>query len=82
MNHTLKVPINILERSDLTSHEKIVWLHLLTMQEMGATIYSLAQAGELYGMSARGWQRIGKSLMKKGLVTKTKHEYIIAGGSL
>ena len=82
MNHTIKVPISILERSDLTSHEKVVWLHLLTMQEMGATIYSLAQAGELFGMSSRGVQRIGKALIKKGLVTKTKYEYVIAGGEL
>jgi len=82
MEHTLKVPISILERSDLTSHEKIVWLHLLTMQEQGATIYSLRQAGELFGLSPRGVQRVGKSLIKKGLVTKTKYEYVIAGGAL
>jgi len=82
MKHTLKVPIDILERSDLTSHEKVVWLHLLTMQEMGATIYSLAQVGELFGLSSRGCQRIGKSLIKKGLVAKTKYEYVIAGGEL
>ena len=82
MKHILKVPISILERSDLTSHEKVVWLHLLTMQEMGATIYSLAQASELFGLSARGFQRIGRSLVKKGLITKTEDEYIITGGEL
>ena len=80
MEHTLKVPIHILERRDLTSHEKVVWLHLLTMQQMGATIYSLGQAGTTFGMSARGAQRIGRSLIQKGLVVKAEHEYIIAGG--
>ena len=79
MTRFTKMPTSILDDDRLTSHEKIVWLKLRNLQEEGCTVYSLAQAARLLGLSERGLQHATKALIKAGVVTKAKYNYEIGG---